>query len=96
MWRDFGGKNLKEKILEMNETQKENSVPETLYKFRPLQNCTDLKRVIDIIENGFYCNDFLGFNDMNEGTYINSSETIDITLDEKSKYKICSFSDALL
>ena len=80
-------------IFEMTKTKKENFVPKTLYKFRALQNCTDFERVIDIIENGFYCNDFLGFNDMNEGTYIRSSINSNVTLEEKQNYKICSFSD---
>ena len=68
-------------------------MPKKLYKFRSLQNCTELERIKDIIENGFYCNDFLGFNDMNEGTYKNSPDNIGVNLDEKLKYKICSFSD---
>ncbi|WP_404316973.1 DUF2971 domain-containing protein [Malaciobacter canalis] len=64
----------------------------TLYKFRSLQNQKDYDRIIDIIENGFYCNDFLGFNDMNEGVYINNKDNTYITFSEKQKYKICSFS----
>lgn len=63
-----------------------------LYKFRPLGTCKDLERIIDIIENGVYCNDFFGFNDMNEGIYINNSQNTNITLDEKLSYLICSFS----
>ena len=68
-------------------------MPKKLYKFRSLQNCTELERIKDIIENGFYGNDFFGFNDMNEGTYKNSPDNIGVNLDEKLKYKICSFSD---
>ncbi len=64
----------------------------TLYKFRSLQNKKDYCRIIDIIENGFYCNDFLGFNDMNEGVYVNNKNNAQITFSEKQKYKICSFS----
>ncbi len=64
----------------------------TLYKFRGLENKQDYKRVIDIIKNGFYCNDILGFNDMNEGVYTNNLQNQGVTLSEKQKYKICSFS----
>jgi len=64
----------------------------TLYKFRGLQDEKDYKRVIDIIENGFYCNDILGFNDMNEGVYTNNLQNEGVDLSEKQKYKICSFS----
>jgi hypothetical protein len=63
-----------------------------LYKFRALQNCHDLSRIKDIINDGFYCNDFLNFNDMNEGVYTHNKDNNHITLDEKQKYKICSFS----
>ena len=63
-----------------------------LYKFRELKNYTDLSRIKDIIEKGFYCSNFLDFNDMNEGVYRNSQNNISITLDEKKVYKICSFS----
>lgn len=63
-----------------------------LYKFRALQNSKDYDRIIDIIDNGFYCNDFLGFNDMNEGVYVNNDKNTHITFSEKQKYKICSFS----
>ena len=64
-----------------------------LYKFRALGNEElDLKRVQDIIENGFYCNDILGFNDMNEGVYTRNPNNADINLAKKLKYKICSFS----
>jgi hypothetical protein len=63
-----------------------------LYKFRGLQNVCDFKRVTDIIKNGFYCNGILGFNDMNEGVYINNPRNRDVNLSIKQKYKICSFS----
>jgi len=63
-----------------------------LYKFRALQNCQDLERIIEFIENGFYCNNFLNFNDMNEGVYINNTLNKDVTLKEKNNYNICSFS----
>ncbi len=62
-----------------------------LYKFRSLGSCLDLDRIEDIINNGFYCNDFLGFNDMNEGIYTHLGET-PIPLSEKQNFKICSFS----
>ncbi len=63
-----------------------------LYKFRPLGNCNNLKRIEDIIKNGFYCCDFLSFNDMNEGVFSINQENINITLKQKQQYKICSFS----
>lgn len=63
-----------------------------LYKFRALGTCENLERIENIIENGFYCNDILGFNDMNEGVYTNNPQNININLSEKQKYKICSFS----
>ncbi len=63
-----------------------------LYKFRPLGNCKHLKRIIDIINNGFYCCDFLNFNDMNEGVFRINDNNTEINLQEKITYKICSFS----
>lgn len=63
-----------------------------LYKFRPLANCKDLERIKGIIKNGFYCCDFLNFNDMNEGVFSINQKNIEITLDQKQQYKICSFS----
>jgi hypothetical protein len=63
-----------------------------LYKFRPLADCKDYKRIKEIIEEGFYCCDFLNFNDMNEGVFSINIENIDIGLLDKQKYKICSFS----
>lgn len=63
-----------------------------LYKFRALGTDKDFKRVNDIIENGFYCNDILGFNDMNEGVYWKNSNNRNVNLLEKQQYKICSFS----
>ncbi len=63
-----------------------------LYKFRPLGNCPDFCRIKDIIENGFYCCDFLNFNDVNEGVFYITSENKNISLNNKRKYKICSFS----
>ncbi|MEA1919451.1 MAG: DUF2971 domain-containing protein [Campylobacterota bacterium] len=63
-----------------------------LYKFRPLGNEDHLKRIKDIIEKGFYCCDFLSFNDVNEGVFSVNSENIDISVEEKKKYKICSLS----
>jgi len=65
-----------------------------LYKFRPLKNCDDLDKIKDIIENGFFCCDFLNFNDMNEGVFTINSNNRKINLKEKQKYKICSFSGA--
>jgi hypothetical protein len=73
-----------------------------LYKFRKLANCEDLDKIKDIIENGFYCSNFLDFNDMNEGVfYANPKDKnknkmlktrLNTILSEKTKYKICSFS----
>jgi len=63
-----------------------------LYKFRALGTCKDLERVKDILENGFYCNDILGFNDMNEGVYVKNPNNKSVSLPEKREYKICSFS----
>ncbi len=65
-----------------------------LYKFRALGTDNNFVRIKDIINDGFYCNDFLGFNDMNEGVYANNTKNNGITLSEKQKYKICSFSGA--
>ncbi|MDA3837704.1 MAG: DUF2971 domain-containing protein [Candidatus Delongbacteria bacterium] len=63
-----------------------------LYKFRPLGDKEHLKRIKDIINKGFYCCDFLEFNDMNEGVYIINPKNKNIDLSTKQKYKICSFS----
>ncbi len=65
---------------------------EKLYKFRKLENCKDLERIKDIVENGFYCNNILDFNDFNEGVYTKNESTLDIKLADKLKYRICSFS----
>ncbi len=67
-----------------------------LYKFRSLGNCKDLERIEDIITKGFHCSNFFDFNDMNEGVYakqINKKPKLEITLDKKLEYKICSFSE---
>jgi hypothetical protein len=63
-----------------------------LYKFRKLANCKDLEKIEEIIEKGFYCSNFLDFNDMNEGVFSINLKNISITLNEKQEYKICSFS----
>lgn len=63
-----------------------------LYKFRPLKDDANLDRIKDIIEHGFYCCDFLKFNDMNEGVFTISHKNIKIDVSGKQKYKICSFS----
>ncbi len=63
-----------------------------LYKFRPLEGTKHLSRIKNIIENGFYCCDFLEFNDMNEGVFIINDSNIHIDVSDKQKYKICSFS----
>jgi len=63
-----------------------------LYKFRPLKNTENLNRIKDIIKSGFYCCDFLKFNDMNEGVFTINQINLNINLSEKQKYKICSFS----
>jgi hypothetical protein len=63
-----------------------------LYKFRPLGKCTDLSRIKSIISKGFYCSDFLRFNDVNEGVFTINKHNMNITLSEKQQYKICCFS----
>ncbi len=69
-----------------------------LYKFRSLQTCNDFERILDILKNGFYCSNFLLFNDMHEGVFLyeNSKALLDKELknilSEKLTYKICSFS----
>ncbi len=63
-----------------------------LYKFRKLENCKDLERIKDIVDNGFYCNNILDFNDFNEGVYTKTEATLKINIEDKIKYKICSFS----
>ena len=63
-----------------------------LYKFRKLEDCKDLERIKDIIDNGFYCNNIFDFNDFNEGVYTKNEYTLNITVAEKLKYRICSFS----
>ncbi len=63
-----------------------------LYKFRPLADCNDLKRIEDIINSGFYCCNFLNFNDMNEGVFSANQKNKIIDLDQKLQYKVCSFS----
>ena len=60
-----------------------------LYKFRPLLTCCNYDRVISIIRDGFYCCSFLDFNDVNEGVF---PSTLDVELDQKLEYRICSFS----
>lgn len=63
-----------------------------LYKFRPLLTKGNLKRIIDITQEGFYCCDFLSYNDVNEGVYPVSQNKSGVDLSQKIKYKICSFS----
>lgn len=63
-----------------------------LYKFRSLANESDIKRIKDIIEEGFYCCNFLSFNDMNEGVFTVNEKNIKIDMSEKQNHKICSFS----
>jgi len=63
-----------------------------LYKFRPLMSCHHFDRVLSIIDDGFYCCDFFEFNDVNEGVFLVSENYSNVTLDQKLKYKICSFS----
>jgi len=68
--------------------------PKKLYKFRALEDGNNLERIKDIIVgDGFYCTDFLGFNDMNEGVYSHNASNKDIEIDNKLEYKICSFSE---
>lgn len=63
-----------------------------LYKFRPLKNTEHLRRIKDIYGKGFYCCDFLKFNDMNEGVFTFNQINLDIDILKKQNYKICSFS----
>lgn len=63
-----------------------------VYKFRSLANEFQIERIKDIIENGFYCCDFLSFNDMNEGVFTINEENVNIDVSTKKKYRICSFS----
>jgi len=63
-----------------------------LYKFRPLITCKNFDRVLSIIEDGFYCCNFLEFNDVNEGVFLASKNSSGVTLAKKLKYGICSFS----
>lgn len=67
-----------------------------LHKFRKLENCQDLERIESIVKDGFCCNDFFSFNDMNEGAYLHDENLEDKIIfnlfQVKKKYKICSFS----
>ena len=63
-----------------------------LYKFRPLGENKHLERIKDIINSGFYCCDFLSFNDMNEGVFSVNVHNVNIDVSKKKKYRICSFS----
>ncbi|MDA3838576.1 MAG: DUF2971 domain-containing protein [Candidatus Delongbacteria bacterium] len=63
-----------------------------LFKFRPLGTCKQLERIEDIIENGFFCCNFLKFNDMNEGVFKITCKNSDDIFSQKQEYKICSFS----
>lgn len=63
-----------------------------LYKFRPLLTEGNRKRIISIIQDGFYCCDFLNYNDVNEGVYPDSQNKAGVDLVQKLEYKICSFS----
>ncbi len=76
-----------------DETGLAPTTPDKLYKFRALQDGNDLERIKDIIDEGFYCTDFLNFNDMNEGVYVNNEKNVNIELSNKIGYKICSFSE---
>ncbi len=67
-----------------------------LYKFRPLGDCNDLEKIISILEDGFYCCNFLDFNDVNEGVFFNSQNISNIDLEKKIEYRICSFSEEKL
>lgn len=63
-----------------------------LYKFRPLINDEHFCRINKIINNGFYCCDFLSFNDMYEGVFTINYNNSKIDILNKLEYKICSFS----
>lgn len=70
-----------------------------LYKFRPLSNNRDFKRLKSILKTGkFWCSKFSELNDPMEGAFTalnasNVSEIIDSIYNEKERYKICSFSN---
>lgn len=49
-------------------------------------------RVLSIISEGFYCCNFLDFNDSNEGVFPIKKNISNVDLSSKLKYKICSFS----
>ena len=66
-----------------------------LYKFRPLANKQDFKRLKSILKTGkFWCSKFSELNDPMEGSFTASNaEIIDSIYNEKEIYKICSFSN---
>ena len=64
-----------------------------LYKFRPLLTCCNYDRVISILRDGFYCCSFLDFNDVNEGVFPVTENTVNMELNHKLEYRICSFSE---
>lgn len=65
-----------------------------IYRFRQLKSCEDLCRIKQIIETGkFWCSKFSDLNDPMEGVYIASDyNSVNENLNQKNKYKICSFS----
>ena len=66
-----------------------------LYKFRPLKNEKDCKRLKKILQdNQFWCTQFSFMNDPMEGVYLGkfNQKNIDTIFDQKNCYKFCSFS----
>ena len=85
------------------ETRAELNVPKEspkvkLYKFRPLANNKDFRRLKSILKTRkFHCSKFTELNDPMEGVYNfsdydNRPEAIGLILGAKASYKICSFS----
>ena len=65
-----------------------------LYKFRPLADSDDSKRLKTILESGeFHCSKFSELNDPMEGSFTcGTPEIADAIYSEKESYRICSFS----
>ena len=70
-----------------------------LYKFRPLSNDADFKRLKEILTTGrFWCSQFTELNDPMEGAFSihltqNINMEIENVLSQKLSYKFCSFAD---
>jgi hypothetical protein len=69
-----------------------------LYKFRALNNETDLYRAWVILTTGkFYCQKFSEFNDIKEGVFWYNPDNVDLDniASIKANFKICCFSEDL-